>query len=148
MANAVDTIGAKLVVCKGTIGLSDEGYISASPDAVQFDEVARVFASLKADIDTLAGFYQEAMTNLTLDSDGPDSTSAARLYEGQDYAQHTAGDDNTDMSALSEGARVFVCTPFGASDMDAGDLVFEADPLDDQLTSIGTRGKQKKDTAD
>ncbi|KAJ2859974.1 hypothetical protein GGI22_002844, partial [Coemansia erecta] len=134
MANAVDTIGAKLVVCKGTIGLADEGHISASPDAMPFDEVARVFASLKADIDTLAGLYQEAMTNLALDSDRLGSTSAARLYEGKDYAQYTADDDNTDRSALSEDARVFVCTPFGASDMNAADLVFEADPSDDQLT--------------
>ncbi|KAJ2559144.1 hypothetical protein EV175_000475 [Coemansia sp. RSA 1933] len=134
MTSTIDTITAKLVVCKSTIEPSEEseGRVDGIQD-VPFDEVARVFASLKADIDVLAGLYQEAMTSLTMDSDGADSTTVI-LDQGYDRMQDTADDGDINMSDILEGTQVFRCTPFDTSDMNTSDLVFEADSSNDQLT--------------
>ncbi|KAJ2212763.1 hypothetical protein EV179_004416 [Coemansia sp. RSA 487] len=133
MNSTIDTISAKLVVCRDTIELPGEEGTSGAQEVVPFNEVARVFASLKTDIDVLAGLYQEAMTSLTLDIDGPGSTEAVTLDQGKDHAQYTATDGIIDMSTIPDGAQVFGCTPFGTDDMDTSDLVFEADPSDEPL---------------
>ncbi|KAJ2657704.1 hypothetical protein IWW48_004385 [Coemansia sp. RSA 1200] len=133
MADATTTIGAKLVVCRDAVELPDAGE--------SFDNVARVFASLKKDIDALGALYQETMTTLVFageEANGAPITTIAALGNDQGDGSWHADDVQADHE---DNAWVFGCSPLGADGMDTSGLVFESDPAHDPSPSM-RRGQQ------
>ncbi|KAJ2759150.1 hypothetical protein H4S06_002364 [Coemansia sp. BCRC 34490] len=133
MADATTAIGAKLVVCRDAVEQPGAGEL--------FDNVARVFASLKKDIDALGALYQETMTTLVFageEAGGAPVTTIAALGNDQGGGSWHADDAQMDHE---DDAWVFGCSPLDADSMDTSGLVFESDPAHDPSPSM-RRGQQ------
>ncbi|KAJ1723826.1 hypothetical protein LPJ53_001837 [Coemansia erecta] len=110
MSNVLDTVQAKLCVCRDFIDQVDAG-------AVLSEDAARIFASLKPDIDVLNSRYQQAVTLLTCPEEGDDDERAILSINGlQD-----------DSEAFGDELDVLGCTPMQSVELDAPGMVFEAD---------------------
>ncbi|KAJ2706164.1 hypothetical protein FB645_001800 [Coemansia sp. IMI 203386] len=113
MSETIEIIQTKLCIC------SD--YMDQVDQSVPSDDVARVFSSLKADIDLLNIRYQSALTALVCDKQRSLSDDFAASFE-EHGLQH---EDDTEI--LPEGTRVFGYTPLDSENLDAPSLEFEAD---------------------
>ncbi|KAJ2681889.1 hypothetical protein GGH99_004983, partial [Coemansia sp. RSA 1285] len=114
MADATTTMGAKLVVCRDAVELPDAGE--------SFDNVARVFASLKKDIDALGALYQETMTTLVFagkEAGGAPAATIAAFGNDQGDGSWHADDAQADHE---DDAWVFGCSPLDADSMDTSGL--------------------------
>ncbi|KAJ2857208.1 hypothetical protein FB639_006021, partial [Coemansia asiatica] len=113
MAETMETIHAKLFICRDFMDQKDQNADS--------EDVARVFSSLKADIDMLNASYQSALNALFCDEQPPLSGDPAMSFD-EKCARY-----EDDIGLLPEGARVFGYTPLDSKDLDAPSLEFEAD---------------------
>ncbi|KAJ1994746.1 hypothetical protein GGI25_001403 [Coemansia spiralis] len=132
MTSTIDTISAKLYICKEAIGYSEDENDEKS--AIPYEELARVFTSLKSDIDILNGLYQQIITNLTI-GDGINLVSAtyADQRDGKlDNSKYNIDSCELDSSDIPEGAQVFGYTPLEMEDTDDAEMVFEADLSEEQ----------------
>ncbi|KAJ2367981.1 hypothetical protein IW150_005530 [Coemansia sp. RSA 2607] len=109
MSSVLETVQAKLCVCHDFLHQTEAAGFS--------EDAARVFASLKHDIDMLNMRYQQAVTLLTCSAAGDDEEKEAVTVEG---VQEDVGDSGDD-------AHVVGCTPVGLVELDAPGMVFEAD---------------------
>ncbi|KAJ1944603.1 hypothetical protein GGF37_002114 [Kickxella alabastrina] len=129
MADTLETIQAKLYVCRestNTINTNISGQTDSIDQGMAPENIARIFASLKSDIETLNIQYQETLTSLTC----PDPAFANDSNKGCFSAGFPSNADlgcKVDFNAVPEGTRVFGYTPLGAEDLDAPEMVFEAD---------------------
>ncbi|KAJ1932381.1 hypothetical protein FBU59_006388 [Linderina macrospora] len=75
MSESLQTLKAKMMVCRESIGLEESGVHDLSSEAetrLSPEETARLFASLKAELGALSAQYQAALTILTCgDSEAP-----------------------------------------------------------------------------
>ncbi|KAJ2455745.1 hypothetical protein EV183_000592 [Coemansia sp. RSA 2336] len=113
MTQVLDTIKAKLVVCQECI--------HNATHMEDTDNVARLFTSLKADIDMLGVHYQQSV-NVLLNVDSEENVdldSDAKVYE-----------DVPDM--VSENTHIFTYTPTTANDLDAPAMTFESEANTEQ----------------
>ncbi|KAJ2787037.1 hypothetical protein GGI15_001025 [Coemansia interrupta] len=110
MGNVLDTIQAKLCVCRDFVDQVDD------TGAVFSEDAARIFASLKPDIDVLNSRYQQAVTLLTC----PETDGEERTPLFMDGVQE-------DSEAFGDDLDVFGCTPMQLVELDAPGMVFEAE---------------------
>ncbi|KAJ2582257.1 hypothetical protein GGH95_001635 [Coemansia sp. RSA 1836] len=138
MSETLEVVRAKILVCRECVSmvagecttgqsLDDGADFEASRSAASPEEIARVFASLKSDIDALNHLYQASVTSLAFcDSDsnlaGDCNQVAADSIVGAEPLG--VGPGSTE---IPDGATVFGYTPVGVDDLDAPELVFEAD---------------------
>ncbi|ORX65521.1 hypothetical protein DL89DRAFT_100201 [Linderina pennispora] len=122
MSESLHTLRAKMIVCRESIGLDDDGCQELNSGAVNRpspEATARLFSSLKAELDTLNAQYQAALTVLTCDgSEGPQASSSSRESTNCVIDQHD----------ISGGARVLGYSGFDLNDLDVPEQTFEADP--------------------
>ncbi|KAJ2908578.1 hypothetical protein GGI21_002745 [Coemansia aciculifera] len=123
MSETLEVVRAKILVCRECVSMIDGDHsASLSPE-----EIARVFASLKPDIDALNHLYQASVTSLAF----YDSNSSVTGDSNFDMDDSTKSDEligiEPSLADIPHGATVFGYTPFGVDDLDAPELVFEAD---------------------
>ncbi|KAJ2491848.1 hypothetical protein IWW37_001926 [Coemansia sp. RSA 2050] len=127
MSEALETVRAKILVCRECVSMAEDDAVD-SEDA-QFvpsvEEIARVFASLKTDIDALNHLYQASVTSLAFYDSGSGPTSGD--YDGSVTAPAELIDFEQGSVAIPDGATVFGYTPIGGNDLDAPEQIFEAD---------------------
>ncbi|KAJ2708412.1 hypothetical protein H4R19_004758 [Coemansia spiralis] len=114
MSEVLGTIQAKVLVCRECV---DADGSDSTPV-----HVARVFASLKADIDMLSVHYQESVTGLLCVDGG-----SAVCVDDRMSASPAVAAMAMDVEAIADDARIFECTPFSTDALDAPELAFEAD---------------------
>ncbi|KAJ2823682.1 hypothetical protein IWW50_003671, partial [Coemansia erecta] len=145
ISEVLATIQAKLVVCQACIddGDNDDGGGVArestplnadSADWRTAEEAARLFASLKSDIDALNIHYQDSVAMLYSEGNYGDIGSGLGTAAGAEMATYEDDDLNTSL----DGVHIFGYTPLGTNDLDAPEMSFEADPETSQ-TAGGRR---------
>ncbi|KAJ2836011.1 hypothetical protein FBU31_001477 [Coemansia sp. 'formosensis'] len=127
MSEALDTVRAKILVCRECVSMVDDHVVDfEDKEAVPSpEEIARVFASLKPDIDALNHLYQASVTSLAFYDSGSGPISGDNDDSTRVPAELT--DYELGSMAIPEGATVFGYTPVGGDDLDAPELIFEAD---------------------
>ncbi|KAJ2161761.1 hypothetical protein GGF46_001180 [Coemansia sp. RSA 552] len=122
MSDVLQTIQAKLAACQehtseAAADVPEEPH--TTPDAV-----ARLFASLKTDIDMLGVHYHASVTELLCP--GQDNMPGGTTSDLDD-ASGSSPALEIDPDLVPEGTEVFGYTPIGAGDLDASELFFEAE---------------------
>ncbi|KAJ1729825.1 hypothetical protein LPJ61_003336 [Coemansia biformis] len=138
MADVLGTIQAKVLVCRGYIDagiddheLAERWLHDASSEDRSPEQLARLFASLKSDIDMLNAHYQESVTRLLCADSGPNASCGSDgMGAGAAGSPEVALE--TGVGAAVDGARVFEYTLFSADGLDAPGLAFEADAASSQ----------------
>ncbi|ORX64957.1 hypothetical protein DL89DRAFT_271640 [Linderina pennispora] len=126
---------AQIIVCRESIGLDDDGCQELNSGAVNRpspEATARLFSSLKAELDTLNAQYQAALTVLTCDDcEGPQASSSCRESTTCVIDQHD----------IPDGARVLGYSGFDLNDLDVPEQTFEADPAIQESRGQSSNGK-------
>ncbi|KAJ2829868.1 hypothetical protein GGI24_002043, partial [Coemansia furcata] len=127
MSEALDTVRAKILVCRECVSMVDDHFVDPEDNETvpSPEEIARVFASLKPDIDALNHLYQASVTSLAFYDSGSVPISGDNDDSTRVPAELT--DYELGSMAIPEGATVFGYTPVGGDDLDAPELIFEAD---------------------
>ncbi|KAJ2799754.1 hypothetical protein H4R21_003437 [Coemansia helicoidea] len=123
MADVLGALQAKVLVCRQCVGADGEDGSEEAAEDDTPEHVARVFASLKADIDMLNAHYQDAVTRLLCADAAPDVCTGEGVSSGPAVAAMAMDD----AEAMVGDARVFELTMLSADALDAPDLAFEAD---------------------
>ncbi|KAJ2000261.1 hypothetical protein GGI06_005961 [Coemansia sp. S85] len=127
MSEALETVRAKILVCRECVSMVEDD-VADSEDAQAVpsaEEIARVFASLKTDIDALSHLYQASVTSLAFYDSGSGPTSGDN--DGSVAVPAELIDFEQESTAIPDGATVFGYTPVGGDDLDAPELIFEAE---------------------
>ncbi|KAJ2792765.1 hypothetical protein GGI18_000136 [Coemansia linderi] len=127
MSEALETVRAKILVCRECVSMVEDD-VADSEDAQAVpsaEEIARVFASLKTDIDALNHLYQASVTSLAFYDSGSGPTSGDN--DGSVAVPAELMDFEQGSTAIPDGATVFGYTPVGGDDLDAPELIFEAE---------------------
>ncbi|PIA16479.1 hypothetical protein COEREDRAFT_81154 [Coemansia reversa NRRL 1564] len=144
MSDTLTTLQAKVLICQECIHATDgsvtqtlDTLTEARPNSERSpEEIARLFASLKSDIDMLGTHYQEAITRLLCLEDVDENVFGIDSTIGTD-----SGADALELSVddVPSDARVFGYTLLSADGLDAPEMTFEANVEGKQLKSGRTQ---------
>ncbi|KAJ2081571.1 hypothetical protein H4R24_002247 [Coemansia sp. RSA 988] len=133
MSDVLTTLQAKVLICQECVYAADDIAVQAPNTSTEShlynerspEDIARLFASLKSEIDMLGTHYQEATTRLLCSENPKDNIL------GIDFATIGA-DSRIDALELNSDdvpsdARVFGYTSLAADGLDVPEMTFEAD---------------------
>ncbi|KAJ2095062.1 hypothetical protein GGI03_000859 [Coemansia sp. RSA 2337] len=128
MSEALETVRAKILVCRECVSMVEDDVVgSEDRQAVPSpEEIARVFASLKPDIDALNHLYQASVTSLAFYDSGSEPASSDK-NDSTSTVPAELTDFELGLTTIPEGTTVFGYTPFGGDSLDAPEQIFEAD---------------------
>ncbi|KAJ2723032.1 hypothetical protein GGI07_002926 [Coemansia sp. Benny D115] len=112
IADVLETVNAKVHLCHQYLE-------QTTKDDMESEHAVRVFTSLKSDLDTIYGQYQEAINALAYDEGA--KSDVANLLDTDVAASDVV------LDSVSDDMVVYGYTPLGAEGLDAPELVFEAD---------------------
>ncbi|KAJ2740179.1 hypothetical protein GGI20_005940 [Coemansia sp. BCRC 34301] len=138
MSETLEVVRAKILVCRECVSMVEEEHTTGSaldevadPETKRTvaspEEIARVFSSLKSDIDALNHLYQASATSLAFYDSDPSLASSNSLGAADSTPSAELLGCGPSLAEIPEGATVFGYTPVGIDDLDAPELVFEAD---------------------
>ncbi|KAJ2882419.1 hypothetical protein H4R27_003451 [Coemansia aciculifera] len=128
MSEALETVRAKILVCRQCVSMVEDDVVDAEDrqSVPSPEEIARVFASLKPDIDALNYLYQASVTSLAFYDSGSEPTSGDN-NDSTSTVPAELTDFELGSTTIPEGATVFGYTPIAGDSLDAPEQIFEAD---------------------
>ncbi|KAJ2808192.1 hypothetical protein H4R20_000970 [Coemansia guatemalensis] len=151
MADALTTLQAKVLICQECIYVADDNATQTPGTLAEAkldnerspEDVARLFASLKSDIDMLGTHYQEAITRL-LCSDDAEENVFGNDSDTVDIDSR-AGALEVNADDVPKDVRVFGYTSLSADGLDAPEMTFEANVEANQhVTARKEADKERK----